>query len=102
MALLYQNQDMLQISRWLGRFWSQRRRNDGKQDSGDALELTVRVTEDAKPEMMRQIARQLVHEASNGEQLPAWVQTFMSPAGWEHYSTLREEAGYPDQAALAP
>jgi hypothetical protein len=25
----------------------------------------------------------------------------MSPAGWEHYSTLREEAGYPDQAALA-
>jgi hypothetical protein len=55
--------------------------NDGKQDSGDALELTVRVTEDAKPEMMRQIARQLVHEASNGEQSPAWVQTFMSPAG---------------------
>ena len=42
--------------------------NDGKQDSEDALELTVRVTEEAKPEMKRQIARQLVHEASNGEQ----------------------------------
>jgi len=24
----------------------------------------------------------------------------MSPAGWEHSSTLREEAGRPDQAAL--
>ena len=32
---------------------------------------------------------------------PAWVQTFMSPAGWEHYSTLREEAGHLDRAALA-
>ena len=90
-------------------FGASARRNDGKQDGGDALELTVRVTEDAKPEVMRQIARQLVHEAraamehaaSNGEQPPAWIQTFMSPAGWEHYFTLREEAGHPDQAALA-
>ena len=80
-----------------------------KQDDGDTLELAVRVTEEAKPEVMREIARQLVHEAraaiehaaSNGEQPPVWVQTFMSPAGWEHYSTLREEAGHPDQAALA-
>src|SRR5260370_32143093 len=90
-------------------FGASARRNDGKQDGGDALELTVRVTEDAKPEVMRQIARQLVHEArvamehaaSNGEQPPQWVQTFMSPAGWEHYSTLQEEADHPYQAALA-
>jgi hypothetical protein len=84
------------------------RRADGKQDGGDALELTVRVTEEAKPEVMREIARQLVQEAraameraaSNGEQPPAWVQTFMSPAGWQHNHALREEAGHPDQAAL--
>ena len=58
---------------------------------------------------MRQIAWQLVHEAhaameqvaSNGEQPLAWVQKFMNPAGWEYYSLLREEAGHPDQAALA-
>src|SRR6266446_1722073 len=34
-----------------------------KQDDGDTLELAVRVTEEAKPEVMREIARQLVHEA---------------------------------------
>ncbi len=59
--------------------------------------------------MVREIARQLVHEAhaamnhavNNGEQPPAWMQAFMSQAGWEHSSTLREEAGHPDQAALA-
>jgi len=46
------------------------------------LELTVRVTEDAKPEVMGEIARQLVYEArdamehaaSNGEQPPAWCK----------------------------
>ena len=89
-------------------FGASARRADGKQDGGDALELTVRVMEEAKPEVMRQIARQLVSEAraameqaaSNGEQPPAWIQTFMSPAGWEHYHALREEAGRPDQATL--
>ena len=46
-------------------------------------------------------SKELEQAASNGEQPPAWVQTVMSPAGWEHYDTLREEAGHPDQAALA-
>jgi TOTE conflict system, Archaeo-Eukaryotic Primase domain len=90
-------------------FGASARRADGKQDGGDALELIVRVTEQAKPEVMREIARQLVseacaameHAASNGEQPPAWIQTCMSPAGWDHYHALREEAGHPDQAALA-
>jgi TOTE conflict system, Archaeo-Eukaryotic Primase domain len=90
-------------------FGASARRADGKQDGGDALELIVRVTEQAKPEAMREIARQLVsearatmeHAASNGEQPPLWVQQFMSPAGWQHYHALREEADHPDQAALA-
>jgi len=78
------------------------RRNDGKQDGGDALELTVRVTQQAKPEVMRQLARQLVREARaamesaawRGESPPAWVQPFMSPAGWQRYHALCAEAAH--------
>jgi len=66
----------------LGRFGASARRNDGKQDGGDALELTVQVTEDAKPEVMREIARQLMSEAREavesaaqcGEQPPQWYR----------------------------
>ena len=58
---------------------------------------------------MRELARQLVSEARealesaarNGERPPQWVQAFMSPAGWQHYRQLREEAGYSDQAITA-
>jgi len=91
-------------------FGASAQRNDGKQDGGDALELTVRVTEAAKPEVMREIARQLVSEAREameraahcGEQPPPWVQAFMSPAGWDHYHQLCAEAGHSDQAITEP
>jgi len=91
-------------------FGASARRTDGKQDGGDALELTVRITEEAKPEVMREIARQLVSEAREAleraahcdEQPPPWVQAFMSEAGWEHYHHLREEAGHSDQAITEP
>jgi transcription initiation factor TFIIIB Brf1 subunit/transcription initiation factor TFIIB len=91
-------------------FGASARRSDGKQDGGDALELTVRVNNEAKPEIMREIARQLVSQARQalesaahcGEQPPQWVQVFMSPAGWEHYHQLREEAGHSDQALPEP
>jgi hypothetical protein len=87
-------------------FGASARRGNGKQDGGDALELTVRVNEEAKPEVMRELARQLVGEAREavesaaycGEEPPQWVQVFMSSAGWEHYHQLREEAGYSDKA----
>jgi hypothetical protein len=87
-------------------FGASARRADGKQDGGDALELRVRVTEEAKSEVMREIARQLVSEAREavesaahcGEQPPPWVQAFMSKAGWEHYHQLCEEASHSDQA----
>jgi hypothetical protein len=73
---------------------------DGKQDGGDALELMVRVSQEAKPEVMRQIGRQLVREAREamesaawrGDQPPAWVQPFMTDAGWRRYHALRAEA----------
>ena len=81
-------------------FGASARRGDGKQDGGDALELQVRVTQDTKPEVMRQIARQLIREARaamesaawRGEPPPSWVQAFMSPAGWQRYHALRTEA----------
>jgi hypothetical protein len=65
--------------------------------------------EETKPEVMRQLARQLVSEAREavesaahcGEQPPPWVQAFMSKAGWEHYHQRREEAGHSDQAITA-
>jgi hypothetical protein len=90
-------------------FGASARRSDGKQDGGDALELTVRVNEEPKPEVMHDLARQLVSEAREamesaarcGEQPPQWVQAFMSPAGWQHYRQLREEAGHSDQAITA-
>jgi TOTE conflict system primase-like protein len=83
-------------------FGASARRADGKQDGGDALELTVRVTQEAKPEVMRQIARQLLREAREamesaawrGEQPPAWVQPFMTDAGWQRYHALRAEAAH--------
>ena len=91
-------------------FGASARRSDGKQDGGDALELTVRVNNEPKSEVMRELARQLVSEAREavesaahcGEQPPQWVQAFMSKAGWEHYHHLREEVGHSDQAITEP
>jgi transcription initiation factor TFIIIB Brf1 subunit/transcription initiation factor TFIIB len=91
-------------------FGASARRADGKQDGGDALELTVRVNDEPKPQVMREIARQLVSQARQGlesaahcgKQPPQWVQVFMSPAGWDHYHQLREEAVHSDQAIPEP
>ncbi len=52
-------------------------------------------------EVMCELARQLVSEvreavesaAQHGERPPQWAQAFMSPAGWERYHQLCEEAG---------
>src|SRR5258706_3053518 len=91
-------------------FGASARRNNGKQDGGDALELAVRVTQEAKPEVMRQAARQLVQEAREameraawrGEEPPGWVVAMMTKAGWERYHALRAEARYVvDQAQAA-
>ena len=86
-------------------FGASAERPDGKQDGGDALELAVRTTQEPKPEVMRQAARALVSEAReamesaarDGQLPPSWVQAFMSPAGWERYHQVREEADHSDQ-----
>lgn len=82
-------------------FGASARRANGRQDGGDALELEARISEQSKPEVMRQIARELVREAraalesaaQSGKQPLAWVQEFMTPAGWAHYQKLRDPAG---------
>src|SRR5260370_305563 len=82
----------------------------GKQDGGDALELTTRVTQEAKPEVMRKLAQQLVQEAREameraawrGEEPSAWVVAIMTEAGWERYYALRAEASSVGQAQAAP
>lgn len=81
-------------------FGASTKRSDGKQDGGDALELEARISEQSKPEIMRQVARDLVKEARaalesaarRGEPPPAWVQEFMTPAGWAYYWDLRNLA----------
>ena len=40
--------------------------------------------------------------APKGEPPPQWVRPFMSPAGWERYHQLLEEAGHRDQAITEP
>jgi hypothetical protein len=86
-------------------FGASAERLDGKRDGGDALELETRITQETKPEVMRQAARALVSEARhamenaarNGKLPPAWVQAFMSPAGWERYEQLCHEHGHQGQ-----
>ncbi len=77
-------------------------RPGGKRDGGDALELAARITQQTKPEVMREVARALVSEAReamesagrSGQLPPAWVQALMSPAGWGRYEQLCHEYGH--------
>jgi len=83
---------------------------DGKRDGGDSLELAARITQETKPAVMRQAARALVNEArkvmesaARDGQLPsAWVQAFMSPAGWERYEHLYQEYVHQGQLSSVP
>lgn len=77
-------------------FGASSRRNDGKQDGGDALELEVRISQQSKPETMRQAARVLVKEARAAlestvrasQQSSMWVQNLLTPAGKKYYQNL--------------
>jgi hypothetical protein len=84
-------------------FGASTRYANGKQDGGDALELEVRISEQGKPETLRQVARDLVREAraalesaaSSGQRPPAWVQALMTPTGWTQYQELRGQVNEP-------
>ena len=84
-------------------FGASTRHANGKQDGGDALELEARISEQSKPETLRQVARDLIKEAraaletaaGSGQQPPAWVQEFMTLTGWTHYQELRGQVDEP-------
>jgi DNA-binding MarR family transcriptional regulator len=80
-------------------FGASARRNDGTQDSGDALELQVRVCQEPKPEVLRQAAKELVQEARavlecaarKGEPIPAWLEEIITDAGRAHYEQVQND-----------
>jgi len=51
--------------------------------------------------MVREARAALQSAARCSEQPPQWVQAFMSPAGWERYHQLCEEAGHGERAVTA-
>jgi hypothetical protein len=68
------------------------RREDGRPDGGDVLELAARIDGDkaevlsqAAKEMVREARRELESAARSGIQPPTWVRAIMSQAGHEHY-----------------
>ncbi len=80
------------------------RQRDGKHDGGDILELVARrngETRAAKAGTMREIARDLVHEAKgaletaavSGKLPPTWVASIMTEAGWQQYHRMHEVSG---------
>ncbi len=78
-------------------FGASARRDDGTQDSGDALELQVRVSQEPKPEVLRQTGKELVQQArtalecaaKNNEPIPAWLEEIITEAGRAHYERIR-------------
>jgi hypothetical protein len=81
-------------------FGATARREDGKPDGGDCLELATRIQERPKAETMREAARQLFQEARQaletaamiGGGIPTWLLPYLTKAGWRHYEKLRERA----------
>ncbi len=80
-------------------FGASARRDDGTQDSGDALELQVRISQEPKPEVLRQAAKELVSEARaaleraarKGEPIPAWLEEIVTDAGRAHYRQVQND-----------
>lgn len=81
------------------------RRSDGTQDSGDALELQTRLSQEPKPEVLRRVGKELVCEARsalecaawNSEPIPAWLEEIITEAGRAHYERIcsAEQASIP-------
>lgn len=80
-------------------FGASARRPDGTQDSGDALELHVRLTQTPKSDILRQAAKDLVAQARSdlesaaraGQPIPAWIEEIITDAGCVHYERMKRE-----------
>ena len=83
-------------------FGSSARRDDGSPDTGDALELHVRLSGAPKPEVMRSAARELLQEARQalesaaraGQPLPSWLEEIVTDAGLDRYARIANQAGH--------
>ncbi len=72
--------------------------DDGHLDGGDVLELLVRMSEERKAEILRQLGQEMIAEAradleqaARADVLPSsWVQEIMSEAGWDRYWQQRK------------
>ncbi len=70
---------------------------DGRHDSGDALELAMKVWDRSKSSILAETAREITCQARTemeaaargGMVPPAWVQELMTPAGWRRYDQVR-------------
>ena len=90
-------------------FGASARRNDGKCDGGDSLELAARIQQRSKVDIMREAGSELLKEAratlkraaEKGEPLPGWLIPLVTPAGLAHYRQCREEAAQRHQGGLA-
>jgi hypothetical protein len=75
-------------------------RPDGTHDSGDPLELAVKVWNRSKSDILNETTRQMVRQAKieletaarEGLPPPDWVAEIMTPAGWGRYDQLRAGA----------
>jgi len=78
-------------------FGASAKRDDGTQDSGDALELQTRLSQEAKSEVLRRVGKELVCEARsalecaarNCEPIPAWLEEIITEAGRAHFERIR-------------
>lgn len=82
-------------------FGASARRSDGTHDSGDALELQVRLSQAPKSEIMRQAAKillcqartELESAARSGQPVPAWIEEIITGAGRAHYERVKNGIG---------
>ncbi len=78
-------------------FGASARRTDGSQDSGDAFELSIRLSGQSKSQVLAKLGKDLSQQARqelesaarNGEPIPTWLEEILTDAGREHYQRLR-------------
>jgi hypothetical protein len=78
-------------------FGASARRPDGSPDSGDAFELSIRLSGKSKRQalaelgkaLLQEVRRELEHAAKSGKPIPGWIEEIITPAGRAHYNQLR-------------
>jgi len=82
---------------------------DGRHDTGDALELAMKVWNRSKSSILAETAREITSQARTemeaaarvGIVPPTWVQELMTPAGWWRYDSLRASIPHAEAASAS-